>query len=310
MQNFNWKACIWSVKTSPKIQHFLWKASSKALPVGSLLESRGISVSPGCKRCGARETELHVLLQCPYAERVWELVPCLHKPSPTGITSVAALLQHCRKLISLPPIGLGSVPLYPWILWTLWTNRNKLLFENKFFSEESSVLKALKDARAWQNAQAQLTKSPLPHRVVPCRVVSCTNSYTWSVCSDAAWNPSTGSCGLGWRLCDASGVCAESSSSHRRDVPSALVAEALAVKAAMGAAVSSHVRSLMVYSDSKALILLLNSQAQDVVLKGVLHDISVMAGSFSSISFNFIPRLENVSADALAKAALYSLQLP
>lgn len=45
------KNCIWQVKTSPKIQHFLWKATSKALPVGSLLESRGIAVSPVCKLC-------------------------------------------------------------------------------------------------------------------------------------------------------------------------------------------------------------------------------------------------------------------
>lgn len=45
-QNFKWKACIWNVKTSPKIQHFMWKATSKSLPVGSLLESRGIAVSP------------------------------------------------------------------------------------------------------------------------------------------------------------------------------------------------------------------------------------------------------------------------
>ncbi|XP_018461258.1 uncharacterized protein LOC130507194 [Raphanus sativus] len=305
-QSFSWKSCIWNVKTSPKIQHFLWKANSKALPVGSLIESRGISVSPECKRCGARETELHVLLQCPFAERVWELTPCLHKPTITGITSVSALLQHCCKLISLPPVGLGSTPLYPWLLWVLWTNRNKLVFDNKYYSEESTVLKAIQDARAWQAAQACLAKPILPQRVVHSPVVPCSNSYTWSVFSDAAWNSSTGQCGLGWRLCDATGRCSENSSSHRRDVPSALVAEALAVKAAVDAAATSFVRCLKVFSDSKALILLLNSQAQDVVLKGVLHDIRVLARSFESISFNFIPRLDNVAADALAKSALYS----
>ena len=77
---FQWKKCIWQVQTVPKIQHFLWKANSKALPVGSNLESRGLSVSPLCKRCGEPENELHVLLHCPAATAVWNLVPCLLKP--------------------------------------------------------------------------------------------------------------------------------------------------------------------------------------------------------------------------------------
>ncbi|KAH0924512.1 hypothetical protein HID58_016768 [Brassica napus] len=278
-------------------------------PVGSLLESRGLSVSSVCQRCGARETELHVLLQCPFAEKVWDLVPCLHKPVTSVINSVSALLQCCRKMISLPPLGLGDIPLYPWVLWVLWTNRNKLLFENKQFSEENSVLKAIQDARAWKAAQTCIEKISLPHHVVPAVNVNVpvTNSYTWSVYSDAAWNPSTGNCGLGWYLQDAEKVHTDCFSSHRRFVSSALVAEALAVKAAFMAATSSHVSSLNVFSDSKVLISLLKSQTQDVALKGVLHDIFIMAQTFQSISFHFIPRLTNVVADSLAKSALYSL---
>ena len=85
------------------------------------------------------------------------------------------------------------------------------------------------------------------------------------------------------------------------------MAEALAVKAAVTAAVSSHVSSLTVNFDSKNLILLLKTQGQDVALRGVLHDIHVLCRSFVSISFKFIPRLANVQADSLAKAALLSL---
>ncbi|KAG5399431.1 hypothetical protein IGI04_021245 [Brassica rapa subsp. trilocularis] len=132
-------------------------------------------------------------------------------------------------------------------------------------------------------------------------------SKVWELVPYAAWNSSTGNCGIGWLLRDADNAIAESSSSHQRYVPSALVAEALAVKAAITAAISSHVSSIRVYSDSKTLISLLNTQGQDVVLKGVLHDISVLARSFSSISFMFVPRLAIVEADLLAKAALFSI---
>ncbi|RID71428.1 hypothetical protein BRARA_C03367, partial [Brassica rapa] len=87
------------------------------------------------------------------------------------------------------------------------------------------------------------------------------------------------------------------SSSHRCFVPSALVAEALAVKAELVAAASSHVN----------LISLLNSQGQDVTLKGILHDIAMLVSSFTSICFIFIPRLANVRADLLAKETLFWL---
>lgn len=313
MQELNWKKCIWQVDTSPKIRHFLWKATSNALSVGASLETRGISVDPACKRCGSRETEFHVLFSCPFAKRVWDLAPCLFKPNEQRVHSVAELLTQCRRMISLPPVGLGTTPLYPWILWLLWINRNQLVFENKFFSEEKTILKAILDSKAWEAAQTFVSKPSIPQHVVRSSVVPFVprvNSYMWSAFSDAAWDQTTGNCGIGWQLRDSENSLAEYSSSYWRSVPSALVAEALAVKAAINAAVSSQVSSLTVNSDSKNLILLLKTQGQDVALRGVLHDIHVLASSLTSIVYVFVPRLANVQADLLAKAALVSISFP
>ena len=85
------------------------------------------------------------------------------------------------------------------------------------------------------------------------------------------------------------------------------MAEALAVKAELVAAASSHVSSINLFSDCKTLISLLNSQGQDVTLKGILHDIAMLVSSFTSICFIFIPRLANVRADLLAKETLFWL---
>lgn len=285
----------------------MWKAKTQSLAVGSVLQNRGLAANPVCKRCGVLETELHVLLQCPFARKVWELVPSMFKPSLANTDSVASLLQQCRKMISLPPTGLGSTPLYPWVLWILWTNRNKFLFEDKVFSEQSTVLKILQDARAWQAAQTNVKTPSLPQCVVPDTSLPAANSYAWSLFSDAAWEASTGNCGMGWVLRDSDSSFAERSSSHRRFVPSALVAEALAVKAALSAALSSHVSSIQIHSDSKTLISLLKTRGKDVALKGVLYDISVLARSFTSISFIHVSRLANVEADLIAKAALLSI---
>nr|VDD63286.1 unnamed protein product [Brassica oleracea] len=49
------------------------------------------------------ESELHVLLNCPYAIRVWEQVSALFKPSSTSISSVSQLLQACHRMVCPPP---------------------------------------------------------------------------------------------------------------------------------------------------------------------------------------------------------------
>lgn len=182
------------------------------------------------------------------------------------------------------------------------------MFENIFFSEHESVLKAIQDARSWKSAQATTLKSSLPQCVgysSPSSCVLAANPFTGSCYSDAAWDSSSGNYGIGWHLHDPTNSVTEKSSSQRCFVSSSLLAEALAVKAALVAAVSFQVSNIIMYSDSKNLITFLKSQGQDVVLKGVLHDISMLAHSFTSISFVHIPRLANVQADSLDKAALF-----
>ncbi|KAF3546883.1 hypothetical protein DY000_02005871 [Brassica cretica] len=44
-----------------------------------------------------------------------------------------------------------------------------------------------------------------------------------------------------------------------------------------------------------------------IALKDIFHDIGMLRSSFTSISFKFIPRVFNVAADGLAKAALFSV---
>ncbi|CAN7121713.1 unnamed protein product, partial [Brassica rapa subsp. narinosa] len=93
-RSFNWMRSVWQVDTSPKIRHFLWKANNRALPVASVLQSRGLATDLVCKRCGAPETELHVFLRCPFAARVWNIVPSMFKPSVESTESIASLLQQ------------------------------------------------------------------------------------------------------------------------------------------------------------------------------------------------------------------------
>lgn len=153
--DFNWYPCIWQVKTSPKPKHFLWKIKSNALPVGANLLRRGMEVEGRCKRCGLVETERHVLLQCPFATRVWDLVLALYTPDPNLITYADSLLQASRRIINLPPMGISEAALHPWIFWYLWVGRNKSVFENREVSEQEVVVTAIKEARIRQSAQRE-----------------------------------------------------------------------------------------------------------------------------------------------------------
>lgn len=60
------------------------------------------------------------------------------------------------------------------------------MFENRVFSETDTILKAIKDAKAWKAAQTDVKKPSLPQFVVAPSIISVVNSCTWSLFSDAA----------------------------------------------------------------------------------------------------------------------------
>lgn len=72
-----------------------------------------------------------------------------------------------------------------------------------------------------------------------------------------------------------------------RQVPSALVAEALAVKVALIAVHNADIRSLTLCSDSQSLVTLLNSSDVINELKTILYDIRCLSINFTYLSFVF-----------------------
>ncbi|KAL0813181.1 hypothetical protein Bca101_069624 [Brassica carinata] len=308
---FLWKKCIWNVNTAPKLQHFLWRAKSGALPVGSMLQSRGMQMNPRCKRCGTLETPLHLLLTCPFAVQVWQEIPALFKPHVDSISSISELLTSNTKMVNLPPTGLASTPLYPWVYWHLWKNRNLFIFENKVWSALEVALKVLHDARAWEEAtRSRCKKKPQHVRSSPTSLSTARPTVGHCCFTDGAWDPGSQVSGQGWVIYDHHGVLVRRCSSNRSHVGSPLVAEALAVKAALLDVVDNDFSQLNLFSDSKSLITLLNSSSITLELQSILFDIRVLSRRFEAISFSFISRVGNATADSLAKLALRVFALP
>ena len=66
------KTSIWRMKTTPKIQHFLWRILSNALAAGTVLVRRNITTNSLCKRCNrAEETIEHLFFYCEYVQEIW-----------------------------------------------------------------------------------------------------------------------------------------------------------------------------------------------------------------------------------------------
>ncbi|CAH8274245.1 unnamed protein product [Arabidopsis lyrata] len=111
---------------------------------------------------------------------------------------------------------------------------------------------------------------------------------------------------MGWIFKDPQKVVIQQGSSSRSFVASALVAEALAMKAAITAALALGVSRLACFSDCQVLVCLLAADGQANEIDGILEDIRRLCSSFLSCSFHHVSRMYNAEADSLAKAALAS----
>lgn len=273
----------------------------KAIPVSSNLASRGIQ-SFVCKRCGGIEDDLHVFVTCPFAAEVWQLSPLTWIPE-AALPSMAHLLTLNTRMITLPPVGI-YVPLWPWLLWNLWKFRNKLYFDDRSFTAQEVVNKAITDAREWQAAQIVEQRSSLTTSQVATSRSPLITPPSGPLCYvDAAWSSDTGTCGIGGIFKNTSPTLPEIKFSQH-SISSALMAEAIAIRSAVMKAASSNLRSLTVLSDSKVLITMLKTKTSRPALFGILFDIFYFSSVLDSVSFLFIPRLQNLEADGVAKSAL------
>lgn len=168
-----------------------------------------------------------------------------------------------------------------------------------------SSLKILIDARDWQEAHLSVKASSIVKMKTH---TQGTDKNTTSCSLDAIWNSVSLDYGIGGIFTSQSNGTLSQGSTSCRFVSSWLVAEALALKAALIAASNSEIRELNVFSDSQSLIMLLNSGSVINELKIILFDILCLSRSFSSsIRFMFVLRLANESVDTLAKSTLRSL---
>ena len=87
-------------------------------------------------------------------------------------------------------------------------------------------------------------------------------------------------------------------------VTSPLIAEALALRSALTAALNLDVTRIKMFSDNSTLIRAINNDVQIKEIFGIVKDIQQIASASVDISFSFFSRNLNMESDELAKRTL------
>ena len=193
--SFNWKKAIWSLKASPKTKLFAWKVLHGAIPAGESLRARQIKVDGKCKHCNLPESIDHLFFHCAIAKQIWSSAPVFPSVEYNDSIDFRSLWCSVISRKNLPPTGVSEGQLAPWILWSIWTARNNVVFNDKPLSATETLSRAITLAREWGDCQ---TKTPAPKHRLPISLVIQPGCAL--IKSDAAWNENLNIAGLGWTV--------------------------------------------------------------------------------------------------------------
>ncbi|XP_056849002.1 uncharacterized protein LOC130499116 [Raphanus sativus] len=129
--------------------------------------------------------------------------------------------------------------------------------------------------------------------------------HVYCICkTDAAWSKEKLLAGLGWIFSGATLGTPITGSAVEASVKSPLIAEAVAIRAALCMAITLEIASIEVFSDNQTLVRAISGTTQAKEIIDIVKDIRSITSEFASSSFSFIPRSQNLTVDSLAKEAL------
>ena len=133
-----WKI-IWQLKVPSKIQIFLWRACSNAIPVRWLLWKRRVVESPICSVCNIEEESVeHLMLGCEWTRGVWfECCPGMRICREEISTVDVWLLKIYTELKGRGQERIMNDIAY--VSWQIWKIRCEMVIQRK----EVSIHKAI-----------------------------------------------------------------------------------------------------------------------------------------------------------------------
>lgn len=305
LQRLDLKKKVWKIATLPKIKMFFWRVLSGAVAVADRLNSRGLNVPITCQICNSGiENINHVLFQCPAALALWVLGGI--KLPTTGFSGTIeeniSFLMQLMETTTNASIGIKAIP---WLLWTIWKNRNAIIYAATQESPSRLVQLALDEALLWwelnkkqgeEERQRRTTKqleswSPPALGTIKCNI-------------HANWRNAVLHSGVAWIARDSVGQV----QFHAREAftcsASRLVAELRCVIWVLQSVRDLHFQNICIAADHSDTIAAISNPNQWPRYRYLLEEIKHLCLSFAMVSFEDESVCSNSIARDIAKSVL------
>jgi ribonuclease HI len=286
-----WINQLWAWKVPLKLKLFSWLAGKERILTWDALQRRGWEGPGYCCLCKKAAEDLnHLLIRCPFTAEVWHRSLKHFSISfdwcGSSVSNCFARWYTCK---SAPP------SLAAHICWSLWLERNRVIFEGGRPSLTSVFNKIL-----------------VSFRWIP-TTVKCSPRRDISFDLDAGHTIAffDGAAQLGGSVCGAGGTF----KSHPSRTTNWFIncgagtntkAELMGLWATLSLAALWSIDHIHIQGDSRVIIDWISNQSQlhSTHLASWMRKVRDLTLCFTDINFRHVPRSHNCAADALSKRAL------
>jgi ribonuclease HI len=306
-----WKE-LWGLNIPQKVKLFLWKACHNLLPVKDNLFKKRLSICNICPICNLEsETVEHALLICPWTRPVWFGMQTQIVPTKENISSFhhwfAQAVRFFGDLSSINSFGLVSFCL---TLWSIWKGRNSVVFDNVHPNPMSTIQSTCGLIAEVHTVYSLKTSSSETQVSNPHLNTSHTHSkpnVVWTLPlggnlklnTDASFFAGTNSASSGVIVRNYLGLVV-AGSARVFSAPSALVAEALAIRDALVLAYNLNFPHIVVESDSLIVVQCCRGELVRGQITSIINDILTLKGNFIRCGFTWVAREGNKAANIVA----------
>ena len=165
---FPWRS-VWKAKVHSRVAFFLWTAALGKILTTDNLRKRRVTILDWCCMCKADgESVNHLLLHCPVARDLWNIIFSLFGISwvmPRGVVDLISCWNGCKGRQEAGKIW-KVIP--HCIMWCLWCERNARSFNGEEVSIPALKHRLLQTMLEWLKAASLITSVSIPEMLMLC----------------------------------------------------------------------------------------------------------------------------------------------
>ncbi|GKU89382.1 hypothetical protein SLEP1_g3524 [Rubroshorea leprosula] len=293
---------LWRLELPERIKVFLWSAYRDILPTKENLRKRRVDIDNYCPVCGEMaETGVHVLKDCQFARAVWLGSQLNLRVADMQVDSFAEFFDTVALTVDQRKLALFGV-----VCWSLWNNRNDILWESKRQQPQHVCEMAVRFLQEYGEAVRHKCGTRGGPRRGEIKWEPPDESH-FKVNVDGALFQNSKEFGVGAVVRDCNGEVIAAMSCRRQGTLRVEAVEAYGLRGALQWAYELGLRKIIVECDCAVVVQWLGSQHAVLLseLGGVLADCKGLMDRFNECRVQHVRRAGNQVAHELARRAEY-----